>query len=252
LIPHFEMLGDPGAPALVLASSLGTSSAMWDPQSGLADRFRVIRYDHRGHGRSAVPAGPYTLAGLGGDVLDLLEHLGLERVHFAGVSMGGMTGMWLASHAPERIDRLALVCTSADLGPAQMWTDRAEAVRRDGTASIADAVLARWFTPGFQQRSPGVPTHFREMLAATSDEGYAACCEAIRDMDLLGDLSRIIAPTLVVAGQDDPSTPAEPHARAIIARVPGARLVMVPGAHLASVEQPDLVTGHLLDHLAGS
>ncbi|MCG5214548.1 3-oxoadipate enol-lactonase [Streptosporangium sp. KLBMP 9127] len=252
MIPHHEILGDPGAPALVLASSLGTTSSMWDPQADLADRFRVIRYDHRGHGRSAVPAGPYTLADLGGDVLDLLDRLGVERAHFAGLSLGGMVGMWLASHAADRIDRLALLCTSARLGPAQMWTDRADAVLRDGTASLADAAVTRWFTPGFRERRPDVAGSYRTMVAETSDAGYAACCLAIRDMDLTDDLAGISAPTIVIAGEDDPATPADPHGRAIAAGVSGARLVMVPGAHLASVEQPDLVSGLLLDHLTGS
>ncbi|GLW06034.1 3-oxoadipate enol-lactonase [Microtetraspora sp. NBRC 13810] len=253
---HHEILGDPGAPPLLLASSLGTTAAMWDPQvAELAARFRVIRYDHRGHGGSPVPAGPYTIADLGADVLALLDHLGIGRAHFAGLSLGGMTGMWLAAHAPERIDRLALLCTSARLGPPSVWTDRVEAVLRDGTGSIAEAVVGRWFTPGFAERRPDVVAAHVDMLRRTPAAGYAACCLAIRDMDLTGDLPAITAPTLVLAAADDPSTPPEPHARTIAAGIPGARLVtLADAAHLANVEQPGPVTAHLIDHLdhAGS
>jgi 3-oxoadipate enol-lactonase len=245
---HHSIDGDPSAPVVVLSSSLGTTSAMWDAQvPALAERFRVVRYDHRGHGGSPVPPGPYSLADLAGDVLALLDHLGVVRAHFAGVSLGGMVGMWLGAHAPDRIGRLALLCTSPLLAPASAWTERADAVRREGTESIADTVVGRWFTAGFRDRRPDVVAAHRQMIADTSDAGYAECCLAIGAMDLTADLPRITAPTLVVAGADDPATPPE-HARRIADAVPGARLeVLDDAAHLAAVERPEAVNPLLLD-----
>ncbi|RKR92462.1 3-oxoadipate enol-lactonase [Micromonospora pisi] len=248
---HATVDGPDGAPVLVLGSSLGTTGQLWRPQLGaLTERFRVIRYDHAGHGGSAPPSAPYTIAGLGADLLALLDDLGLRRVSYAGLSLGGMLGMWLAAYAPERVERLALLCTSALLGPPEGWRERAGTVRRDGTGAIADAVVGRWFTPAFAATRPEVVSTYRAMLTTTPAEGYAACCEAIGAMDLRPDLSRIVAPTLVVAGADDPATPV-PHAEVIAGLIPGARLRLVESAaHLANVEQPETVTRLLLDHLA--
>lgn len=243
---HYEIEGPADARPVVLAGSLGTTLEMWNPQmSALTEHFRVVRFDHRGHGRSPV-AGRCSIADLGGDVLDLLDRLELPKVSFAGLSLGGMVGMWLAAHAPERIDRLALLCTSAKLGTPASWSERAATVRAGGTASIAEASAARWFTPGFPGRQPYV-----RMLGAIPAEGYAACCEAIGAMDLRPELPLIAAPTLVLAGADDPATPPE-HAERIVAGIPGSRLVVLPGAaHLANVERPEAVSEHLTEHLLG-
>lgn len=236
--------GPPDAPALLLGPSLGSTVAMWEPQVPvLAPRLRVVRFDHRGHGRSPVPPGPYTVDDLGGDVLDLMDHLGLDRAHYAGLSLGGMVGMWLAAHAPERIESLALLCTGAQLPPAQGWLDRAAAVRTGGMAAVADAVLARWFTADFAGAEP-----YRQMLLSTPAEGYAGCCEAIAALDLRPVLGQIRARTLVIAGEQDPATPPE-LGRAIATAVPGARFVAVAGAaHLANVERPDVVSELLAAH----
>ncbi|MDP9848256.1 3-oxoadipate enol-lactonase [Streptosporangium lutulentum] len=227
----------------MLSSSLGTTLEMWDPQmDALTEHFRVIRFDHRGHGRSPAN-GECSIADLGGDVLELLDRLELPVVSFAGLSLGGMLGMWLAAHAPERIDRLALLCTSAKLSTPEFWSERANAVREGGTASIAEAITARWFTPGYGGREPYIA-----MLAGISAEGYAACCEAIGGMDLRSDLPLIKAPTLVLAGADDPATPPE-HAERIVSGIPGSVLAVLPGAaHLANVEQPEAVSRHLIEH----
>jgi len=245
---HYTVDGPDGAPVLVLSGSLGTTTEIWQPQlDALTERYRVVRYDHRGHGRSPVPPGPYALADLGGDLLELLDHLGLERVHLAGTSLGGMVAMWLAAHAPERVDRLALLCTSASLGPPEVWAQRAATVRAGGVAPVVDGVIDRWFTPGFAAANQGVVAWARRMLESTPPEGYAGCCAAIGTMDLTGALGRIGAPTLVVAGADDPATPVE-HGRLIADRIPGARLEVVPdAAHLASVERPAAITALLLD-----
>jgi 3-carboxy-cis,cis-muconate cycloisomerase/3-oxoadipate enol-lactonase len=248
--PGYQLSGPERAPVLVLANSMGTTMAMWDDQVGpLADRLRVLRYDHRGHGASEAPPGPYRIEQLGADLLGLLDALELERVSFCGLSLGGMVGIWLAANAPDRIDRLALCCTSAKLDPAP-YLERAAKVRAGGTASVADAVVERWFTPAFRQAAPRAVAKAVAMLAATSDEGYAGCCQAIAAMDLRADLPAISAPTLVIAGADDPATP-PPHAEAIAAAIPGARLEVLAGAaHLANIQQPERVTRLLLDHLA--
>lgn len=235
---------------LVLLNSLGTSLGMWDDQAGpLAERLRLIRYDQRGHGESPVPNGPYSLADLGGDLIALLDRLQIERASLCGLSLGGMAAMWVASEVPDRIDRLVLCCTSALLGPASDWQQRARTVRGFGVQAIADAVLARWFTPAFLERRPPAVDRLDAMLRATPAEGYAGCCEAIRDMALTDRLSRITAPTLVISGADDLATPPL-HGQAIANAVPGARLDIVEdAAHLANVEQPEAITERILAHV---
>jgi 3-oxoadipate enol-lactonase len=223
---------------------------MWDRQvPSLAERLRVVRYDHRGHGRSPVPPAPYDLADLGADALALLDRLGAERVHWCGLSLGGMVGMWLAINAPERIDRLVLCCTSAKLGPPSMWAERAAAVREHGVDAIADAGIGRWLTAGFIESDPETTAEIRAMLAATPAEGYAACCGVIEHMDLLDRLGEVRAPTLVVAAAQDPATPPE-HGERIAACIPGARIVVIEdAAHLAAVEQPEAVTELIAGHV---
>jgi 3-oxoadipate enol-lactonase len=242
--------GDPAAPPLVLAGSLGSTLAMWDPQLPLADRFRLLRYDHPGHGSSTPAEGPLTIDDLGAAALALLDELELERVSFCGLSLGGMIGMWLAARAPERVERLVLCCTSARLGPPEVWEERAGLVRREGMAAVADTVVGRWFTPRFHATQPAVVDGHREMLRGTHAESYARCCEAIRDLDLRVDLQAIAAPTVVLAAAEDPSTPVE-HAEVIVRGIAGSSLVVIPNAaHLANVEQPEAVNEAVFEHLA--
>ncbi len=247
-LPFHRFDGPDDAPVVVLSNSLGTDLHLWDAQvAALARHLRVLRYDTRGHGQTPATPGPYTLDALAGDALALLDHHGIERASFAGVSLGGMTAMAVALAAPERVDRLVLCCTSAALGPAQGWHDRAALVRAQGMAAVVDAVLARWFTPA---APPALVEPVRAMLLATDPDGYAACCEAIAAMDLLRHLPGITAPTLVITGADDPATPPE-HGQAIAAAIPAARLLSVPSAaHLANVERASIVTTAMLAHLA--
>lgn len=248
---HAVVEGPVDAPVVLLLGSLGSTLEMWDPQvPALVAGHRVVRADTRGHGRSPVPPGPYVLDDLVDDALLLLDRLEVDRASVVGLSLGGMTAMRLAARAPGRVDRLALLCTSALLGPAQGWTDRAAAVRAGGTGAVADAVVGRWFTGA---ADPGLVARMRAMVAATPAEGYAACCEAIGAMDLRADLPRITAPTLVVAGADDAATPPA-HLRVIADAVPGTRSLVLPqAAHLASAEQAAAVNAALLLHLqAGS
>jgi 3-oxoadipate enol-lactonase len=248
---NYELSGPDGAPVLMLVGSLGTTMGMWDPQlPRLAARFRVLRADTRGHGGSPVPPGPYSIGDICGDLIALLDSLGIAAVSYCGLSLGGMAGMWLAAHVPDRIDRLALCCTSAWLPPADGWTSRAAQVRAHGTASVREQVTARWFTRGFRAANPAVAEWAGDMLAATPDEGYAGCCEAIAAMDLRPVLAQIGAPTLVIAGSQDPATPPA-HGEAIAAAVAGSRFTLVPAAHLANIEAPDAVGDRLMAHLAG-
>lgn len=250
---RYELDGPPGAPVVLLANSLGTTVDLWaDQLPALAARFRVLRYDSRGHGGSAVPPGPYSIEELGADAVALLDALGIERASVCGVSLGGMVAMWVAANAPERVERLALCCTSAYLGPPEAWAERAAAVRAGGPAAVADAVLARWLTPAFRERHPEATERVRAMLLATPAEGYAACCEAIAAMDQREAIGAVAAPTLVVVGADDPATPPE-HGEEIARRIAGSSLVVVPdAAHLANVEQAALVTAELVAHLTGA
>jgi 3-oxoadipate enol-lactonase len=249
---HHVIDGPPGAPVLLLSNSLGSTTRMWDAAlPRLAECFRVVRYDHRGHGQSPVPPGPYDLDDLVDDAIGLLDRLDVARAHVAGLSLGGMMAMRLAIRHPERVDRLALLCTSARLGPADLWATRARAVRAHGTASIAAAVVSRWVTPATATAEPTLMSGLEAMVAAIPDEGYAACCGVVERMDLRADLPRITAPTLALAGADDPATPPE-HLELIAAAIPGARLAVVEhAAHLAPIERPEPVADLILSHLKG-
>ena len=249
---HRVVEGPEDAPVVVFGGSLGSDVRMWEPQVvPLLERgFRVIRYDTRGHGASPVPPGPYDLDDLGADFLTMLDDLEIERAHLVGLSLGGMTGMWLGVHAPDRIASLVLCCTSAKLGPPQMWADRAATVRAEGTGAVARPGVSRWLTPGYIERHPDRAAFLRAMIAGVPAEGYAACCGAIERMDLLDVLPKITAPTLVIAGADDPATPPEGHADLIAAGIPGARLeVVADAAHLGNYEQPEEFTRLILGHL---
>ena len=250
-LPAHRLDGPQGAPVVVLSNSLGSDTSLWDRQLGeLAAGHRVLRYDHRGHGRSPVPPGPYTMAGLGGDVLALLDALAIERCSFAGASLGGAVGMWLAAEAPDRIDRLALCCTSARFGAPEMWLERAAVIRGEGTAVLADVTMRRWFTSAFAELEPELVARFRAAFVEVSDEGYAGCCEALAGWDFRDRLGAIRAPTLVLAGDRDPAAPPEPDGRILAEGIPGARLVVVQdAAHLANVERADVVTPALAAHL---
>jgi 3-oxoadipate enol-lactonase len=247
---HHVLEGPEDAPVLVVSNSLGTTLRVWDDQApALLEGFRLLRYDHRGHGDSPVPPGPYAIDDLGRDVLALMDRLEVDRFSFCGLSIGGMVGMWLASEAPERVQRLVLCCTSARFEPPDDWNSRAETVRADGVDAIADAVLERWFTPAFREDRLDVVEWAASMLRGTPAEGYAGCCEAIRDADLRSRLGAIRAPTLVVAGADDPAAPPD-RAELIRDSIPDARLAVVEqAAHLANVEQPEAVTQTVLEHL---
>ncbi|AJF69084.1 3-oxoadipate enol-lactonase [Streptomyces vietnamensis] len=246
---HHRAEGPATAPVLLLGPSLGTSTALWDAVAPeLSATHRVIRWDLPGHGRSPSSLiGPgATVADLARLVLDLADSLGVDRFSYAGVSLGGAVGLQLAAQHPERIDRLAVLCSSAHFDGSAMWQDRAETVRREGLEKLAATANARWFTPGFT-----VPELVEDHRSA-DPEAYAACCDALAAFDLRDRLREITAPTLVVAGREDPATPPA-HLREIADAVPGAALTEIPGAsHLAPAEQPEAVLAALRAHLAGT
>lgn len=246
---HYEIEGDADAPVLMLCNSLGTTLDMWAPQmSSLLTQFRVLRYDVRGHGQSDVPPGPYTIEQLGRDALALLDHLQLPRVDFCGLSMGGMTGMWLGTHHPERLRRLVLCNTAAQLGTPALWNGRLDQLAREGMAGLTPSVLDRWFTARYQRRAPQAIAQVRAMLLGTTPEGYAANAIAIREMDQRDAIGRIDLPTLVIAGRHDGSTPPE-LGRDIAQRIHGARYVELDAAHLSNWEQSGAFTVALMDFL---
>jgi 3-oxoadipate enol-lactonase len=248
---HVEVEGPEQSPVLMMSNSLGTNLHMWDDQAGPFTRhFRLVRYDRRGHGRSGVPKGPYTMERLGRDVLAVLDGLGIAKINWCGLSMGGMVGMWLGANAGNRIDKLILSNTAAYFPDRSSWDARIKMVRDKGLEGMVDANMERWFTKGFRERSPAAMAKMREMFLATKVDGYVGCGEAIRDMDHRPLLAKITVPTLVIAGKYDPATTLEA-GEFIQAHIPGARIAVLDAAHISNLEQPqayaDTVLGFLLN-----
>lgn len=230
--------GTEDAPVLMLSNSLGTDMQMWEPQiAAFAERFRVLRYDSRGHGASDSPAGAYSMDRLGRDAVQLLDAVGVEQADFCGLSKGGMVGQWLGVRAPERIGKLVLANTSAYMGPPSGWQSRIEGVVTKGMAPLTEASIARWFTPDFPAQAPEAIAPIRKMLLACDPQGYAGCCAAIRDMDLRPTAPLIMPPVLVIAGKQDPSTSVE-DGQWLADTVRQGRLAVLDAAHLSNVEAP--------------
>ncbi len=237
-------------PVLLLSNSLGTTMALWDAiVPRLAARFRVVRYDTRGHGASDRPAGDYSLDALGRDALAVLDAAGAARASVGGISLGGLTAMWLGIHAPLRIDRLVLANTGARIGTDELWNERIRLVLESGMGAIVDGLLWRWFTPDFRAQSPDVLARYRAMISGTPPVGYAGCCAALRDADLRPGLRTIRAPTLVIGGTADVATPLA-LSEVIEAGIPGARLERLPAAHLSNVERPEAFASLVIDFLS--
>ncbi|HEY1748672.1 MAG TPA: 3-oxoadipate enol-lactonase [Xanthobacteraceae bacterium] len=246
---HVEVEGPPDAPVLMLSNSLDTNMHMWDDQVPAFTRhFRLVRFDRRGHGKSAVPKGPYSMERLGRDVLAVLDGLGIARVNWCGLSMGGMDGMWLGANAASRIDKLILSNTSSYFPDKTIWDGRIKIARDKGLAGLVDANMERWFTAEFRNRSPQALARITEMFLATDVEGYVGCGAAIREMDHRPLLAKISAPTLVIAGRHDPATTLEA-GQFVSEHIPGAELAVLETAHIANVEQPQIYTDTVLKFL---
>ena len=242
---HYSLEGQSEAPVLMFSNSLGADYSMWDLQAAaFRKNFRVLRYDTRGHGQSSTTPGPYSIEQLAKDVLTLLDSLHIARVHFCGLSMGGMIGVWLGMNAPERLNRLVLCNTGAKIGTADGWKARIEAVQKNGMTSIAPAVVERWFTSAFRQKTPETVARILKMIEETNPEGYAACCAAVRDFDCREQLGKIRVPTLVIAGAHDPATPPA-DGRFISQTIPGARYAELDAAHLSNIEAQKQFTDEL-------
>jgi 3-oxoadipate enol-lactonase len=247
---HYSLDGDAGKPVLILSNSLGTSFDMWSPQMArFTEAFQVLRYDTRGHGKSSATPGPYSMAQLASDVVALMDRLGIEKAHFCGLSMGGLTGMWFGIHHPQRLHKLVLCNTAAFIGPPEAWTTRIAAVEADGVASIAKAVVSRWLTPGYAMQHPATVAALEDMLRATPSRGYAAACAAVRDADLRRQVSQITAPTLVIAGSGDLPTPPI-DGQFLHQSIAGARYLELAAAHLSNQEQPDAFSDAVIAFLA--
>jgi 3-oxoadipate enol-lactonase len=246
---HYEISGKPSAPVLMFSNSLGTTLDMWEPQIAECERqFQILRYDMRGHGQSSTPAGPYSIEALGRDVLVLLDALSLERVHFCGLSIGGVIGQWLGIHAPSRLRKLVLCNTAAKIGTADTWNARISTVEREGMAAIIDAIIARWFTAPFLATGTPVIGAMRQMLISVDPAGYVAACAAIRDMDQREEVASIQTPTLVIGGEYDPVTTIH-DARFLEGRIIGARFVSLPAGHISNAEVPAQFNAALLNFL---
>ena len=226
-------------PVLMLSNSIGASMTMWDEfVERMSDSVRIIRYDTRGHGLSDVPAGPYTIERLGQDAVAILDALDIRRTIFCGLSLGGLTGMWLGAARSERLAGLILANTAANFPPATMWQERAAAVRANGMESLVGATLDRWFTKSFQTRHPDRLAELGQMIGATPAEGYAGCCEVLAVADLKPRLAEITRPVRVICGQHDPSTPPA-RGEEIVASIASADMVVLDAAHISAVEAPD-------------
>jgi 3-oxoadipate enol-lactonase len=246
---HVEVEGPEGAPALVLSNSLGTNLHMWHDQvEEFAKHFRLIRYDCRGHGRSAVPAGPYSMERFGRDVLAILDGLKIEKTNWCGLSMGGMVGQWLGANAPDRVNKLVLSNTAAHYADKGPWTERIAFVREKGLGALVDANMQRWFTEGFRKSHPAVIERMKGIFTGTDVKGYIACCQAIRDMDFRESNPRVKASTMVIVGAQDPATPPA-QGEAIANAIPGAKVATIDAAHIANMEKPQVYTRTVLDFL---
>jgi 3-oxoadipate enol-lactonase len=247
---HYELSGAQSADVIVLSHSLGANLHMWDKIVPALERhFRVLRYDSRGHGESGVPPAPYTLSELGGDLLELLTLLDIETPHLCGLSLGGLVGMWIGINEPDRIKRLILANTAARIGTREMWKERIAGVRKAGMGPLSQTMLERWFTEGFRQLRPGEMETIREMIAATSSEGYVGCCAAIGAADLRGMIETIAARTLVITGSQDPATTPD-DGRWLHAALENSVYVELQSSHLSAWERPEEFQRAVIDFLS--
>jgi 3-oxoadipate enol-lactonase len=241
--------GRDSGPTVMLSNSLGCTLQMWEPQmAALTKQFRVVRYDRRGHGKSSVPPGPYSMDRFGRDALAILDDLDIERVHWCGLSMGGMVGQWLGANAPERFDRIILSNTACYYPDPTNWLNRIKAVKEGGIAAVADTVIAGWLTADFREREPQITARMKAMLTASPVQGYLACCEALSTLDQRALLPKIKSPTLVIAGGHDPATPVAA-GELIRSQILGAGMTILDAAHISNVEQPEAFTDAVIGFL---
>ncbi len=246
---HYRLDGKDESPVLALSNSLGTDHSMWDAQvPAFTEHYRVLRYDSYGHGASTFAGGGFRIDRLGQDVVGLLDHLGIATVSFCGLSVGGLVGQWLGLNAAKLLDKLVLCNTAAQIGTVEGWNARIDAVKKGGIPSISTGILERWFTPPFHESEPRIVDRFRKILETTRPDGYAATCAAIRDADLRGEVSKIRARTLVIAGTQDKATPPK-GGQYLAERIPDSKYVELDTAHLSNVEWPQRFSEEVLNFL---
>jgi 3-oxoadipate enol-lactonase len=246
---RYELAGREDAPVVVFSNSLGADLSMWNAQMAEFSRgYRVLRYDTRGHGESSLPAGPHNLAALAGDVLDLLDYLTIPAVSFCGLSLGGMTGLWLAQNSPKRIRKVIACSSAAKIGTLESWDSRIGLVRREGMAAVVPGILERWFTPAFHAKSPEAIRAMERLLLNIDVDGYAAGCAAVRDADFREGLSAVMVPILLANGASDPVAPPL-DGQALAALIPRARYLEFPGSHLFPMESAAELTAAVLGFL---
>jgi 3-oxoadipate enol-lactonase len=247
---RYELSGPETAPVLVFSNSLGTDVSLWDSQEPeMAKKYRVLRYDKRGHGQSSAPVGPYSIEILGRDVVGLLDFLHFDKVNFCGLSIGGQTGMWLGANASQRLKKLILCNSAAKIGTIEWWNTRIESVRKAGMKGVAPGVIERWFTAGFRAKQPPEVARIQRVLEGLDVEGYLACAAAVRDFDFREKLGGIHVPTLVISGTHDPAATAA-DGRWASEQIPGAKYVELDAAHLSNIEQRDRFTAEIGSFLA--
>jgi len=245
----YSIAGAATAPTFLFINSIATTRELWARQvPRLSKSFRVITYDARGHGFSQVTAGDYTIEQLGRDALAILDAAGVESAHVCGISLGGITAMWLGVHAPRRIKSLVLANTAARIGSLEMWTERIAFVKQQGMATLADLTMPRWFTDGFRAREPHTIEQFRTMVAACPKEGYLSCSAALRDEDLREAIAGIRCPVLCIAGNADPATPPEA-LQFIHEQIAGSKMLLLDAAHLTNVEQHEAFTNAVTEFI---
>jgi len=250
---HYRVDGGangPGRPWLMFCNSLGTDLHMWDAQiPDLSQAFRILRYDRRGHGLSSAPSGPYTIEDLGQDALALMKSMNIDRVHYCGLSIGGLTAQWLSIHAADRLATLTVCSTASRIGTADSWIARIDAVREGGLMPLIPATAERWFSPAFLGENTAVTTEILKGFSATSPEAYIGCCAALATADLSGDLSKISTPLLAISGRDDPVCPPG-DLRNIADQVQRGSHLSLPGRHIVNLESARAFNAALFDFLA--
>lgn len=247
----YDLTGPEDAPVVALSNSLGSALEMWDEQArALAGRYRVLRYDTRGHGRSEVRDQPITIEDLADDLVGLLDALDIPDAHIVGLSLGGMTAQVIGVRHPTRARSLVMMATSPHMPPRELWDGRIGTVMKGGMGALVDGIMTRWFTEETRTTQPDKVARIRQQFLRTDPTGYAVCCQAIRDMDLRPIIGAIALPTLIIAGAEDPSTPPS-HSEEIRSRIPNAEMVVIPrAAHMLAPERPEIVNAHLLAFLA--
>lgn len=233
---NYQTFGQATKPAIIFSNSLGTNYSMWQAQiDAFESDFYVICYDTRGHGESSAPQGPYSIEQLGLDVINLLDHLKVQKAVFCGISMGGLTGQWIAIHYPNRFHKVIICNTAAKIGQEAAWRDRAALVRDQGLAPIASTAAGRWFTENFVAQYPEVVVQLSKNLSKGSAEGYASCCEALAIADLRETINNITIPVLVIAGRQDPVTTIE-DGQFMLNRIPNAEIFAINASHISNIE----------------